>query len=784
MRALVLAVAAAGVLADHDSILSHYHASHHRCEHGHSGLLITLHKDAPSAQEYRADLEKHALSEHKQVNLFHRMHESLGVISMHAIHPSTLSVAARHEHTRHIEANCIIKMALPQPKSESGMSQLFDGRYYEQNASSLCTHSIKISHPYASNSTAVVTLHSPGIGQRDCTQDGVGDQTVSHAAVVKVLRPHFGQIIVQAGAFGPRKALGTYSIDANGRMSDAIRWNAPGLEAMFNWTKLPGATYNKTSNVGPLDDGLGTRKRNDKAFMRWNWALDRISHGRNATLKDTYSHGGALGDGTTLYNLDTGVMISHDDFGGRAVPGFSSGCPTGQELECLTDWVYQGIIDEKVMMRDGRGQGCESHGTHTSSTAAGTLYGVASKAKIVPVQVLGCSGGGTDAAVLEGMEWAANDFLAQVPRRPAVVAMSLGGGARSHVLDAAAKRLNDLGMLVVVAAGNAGTDSCLGSPAGAAEALTVGATGMSEPQLQGGHLIDGPSVMFDQKASFSDDGSCVNIFAPGVEMLAAIPSKDGPHFTSAMSGTSMATPIVAGVALQIWSLHPTLSSEDVTRAIYCLAVPGTIKGVPTHTRNWMVQGGAQLLDPKVHALIARQQEHTPQQRIAHAMAERDATQCFVPPPAEEAAAAEKVALWEQKKVRTTQEKAAATQEKAAAQAQQAEADAKASLAKAEAAAAAATAAVQGGDQAAAKGDNGDTAKALAAADAQAHLSQPTPPKRKRTSLLARRKRTTSFSAFSDDDLGSLKEASEQDDDAMSMGTGMPFSGALQPGREM
>lgn len=636
-------------------LIAGFHTSRHRCPNGHSGLLIMLHEHAPSAAEYRADLEKGMLTSHKEVNLFHRLHESVKAISMLSIHPQTLRHVARHEHTRHIEANCIIQQSLPKPKPIEGMSQLFEGRYFQVNSTSLCTHVISVAQPYASNSTAVLTVHSPAPGQSNCKvdgQDGPADQTVSYSAVIKVLRPHYGQIVVQAGALGPNNAMGTYTIDPNGRISDGIKWVAPGapLEA-FNWTKVPGPVYNKNSSIGPLDDGLGTRKRNPKAFMRWNWALDRISHGQNATLTDTYAHGGALGENTTLYNLDTGVMISHDDFGGRAVPGFSSGCPTGTEMDCLTDWVYQGVITESVMMRDGQGMGCESHGTHTSSTAAGTLYGVASKARIVAVQVLGCTGGGTDAAVLEGMEWAANDYLSQTPRRPSVVAMSLGGGARSDVLDAAAKRLNDLGMLVVVAAGNAGTDSCLGSPAGAAEALTVGATGMSEPQLENGELLSGVPAQFDTKASFSDDGSCVNIFAPGVEMLAAIPSKDGPHFASAMSGTSMATPVVAGIALQIWSLHPTMSSEDVTRAIYCLAVQGTITGVPTHTRNWLAQGGAQILDPRMSALIAAQQELTPEQRKGQVKPKRDATQCYVPPPPAEAAAAAAVSQWEADKQR-------------------------------------------------------------------------------------------------------------------------------------
>ena len=595
------------------------------------------------------------LTSHKEVNLFHRLHESVKAISMLSIHPPD-SEARGPPRAHEAHRGQLYHPAEPaEAKAHRGHEPALRGPLLpgEQHIAVHACHQRgpAVREQLDRGADGALARSRPvqlqgGWAGRAGGPDGVvlgGDQGAA-ATLWTDRRPGWRP--------GPEQCDGDVHYDPNGRISDGIKWVAPGalLEA-FNWTKVPGPVYNKNSSIGPLDDGLGTRKRNPKAFMRWNWALDRISHGQNATLTDTYAHGGALGENTTLYNLDTGVMISHDDFGGRAVPGFSSGCPTGTEMDCLTDWVYQGVITESVMMRDGQGMGCESHGTHTSSTAAGTLYGVASKARIVAVQVLGCTGGGTDAAVLEGMEWAANDYLSQTPRRPSVVAMSLGGGARSDVLDAAAKRLNDLGMLVVVAAGNAGTDSCLGSPAGAAEALTVGATGMSEPQLENGELLSGVPAQFDTKASFSDDGSCVNIFAPGVEMLAAIPSKDGPHFASAMSGTSMATPVVAGIALQIWSLHPTMSSEDVTRAIYCLAVQGTITGVPTHTRNWLAQGGAQILDPRMSALIAAQQELTPEQRKGQVKPKRDATQCYVPPPPAEAAAAAAVSQWEADKQR-------------------------------------------------------------------------------------------------------------------------------------
>lgn len=130
--------------------------------------------------------------------------------------------------------------------------------------------------------------------------------------------------------------------------------------------------------------------------------------------------------------------------------------------------------------------------------------------------------------------------------------------------------------------------------------------------------------MHDEIARFSATGSCVDIFAPGVEILAAVPQLRSTHVTSIMSGTSMATPLVAGVALQIWGMHPEFEPDDVRRALLCTAVHGAIRGVDPHTHNLLLQGGAQLTREPWSRLISAQREN----HAEGVPQSRDATECF------------------------------------------------------------------------------------------------------------------------------------------------------------
>ncbi|EOD29652.1 subtilisin-related vacuolar protease [Emiliania huxleyi CCMP1516] len=288
------------------------------------------------------------------------------------------------------------------------------------------------------------------------------------------------------------------------------------------------------------------------------WGIDRIDS-RDGT-DGFYDDSGVTGSGSLVYILDTGVRIGHVDFGGRALAGWSAGCPTGSESSCGNDvsgYVYQGVIDSSSSR-------CNGHGTHCASTAGGTVYGVARGATIITVQVLSCGGSGSYAGVMAGIEWAVAD--AQSRDLPAVLSMSLGGGGANRY-DAVIQAAMAAGVLTVVAAGNNNGDACQKSPASTLEAITVGSTDID-----------------DGRSSFSNYGPCMDIFAPGRDIKAAWSGADDA--TRTISGTSMATPHAAGVAAQIRSLHPALTPEEVTDAMLCMSTKDAVtQPLPADTAN-------------------------------------------------------------------------------------------------------------------------------------------------------------------------------------------------------
>ena len=270
-----------------------------------------------------------------------------------------------------------------------------------------------------------------------------------------------------------------------------------------------------------------------------SWGLDRIDQ-RNPVSQSpgsySYTNNGA---GSTIYVVDTGEY-ANNDIASRMLAG----------------------VDE---IGDGNGTvDCNGHGTHVSSTAAGTTYGVAKGAFLVPVRVLGCNGSGSTSGVIAGLDWILSNSNPN-NKTQAVVSMSLGGGFYQPLNDAIA-RLTAAGIPVVVAAGNSAADACGYSPASAPSAITVGATDIN-----------------DGFAYFSNYGSCVDINAPGVNITAAWIGS--PTATNTISGTSMATPHVSGAVAVYLALHPSQTVAQVTAGIAGAATTGSISGVPGNTVN-------------------------------------------------------------------------------------------------------------------------------------------------------------------------------------------------------
>ncbi|MFF9629555.1 S8 family peptidase [Streptomyces fradiae] len=271
------------------------------------------------------------------------------------------------------------------------------------------------------------------------------------------------------------------------------------------------------------------------------WGLDRIDQ-RSLPLDRSYTYPDPGGEGVTAYVIDTGVRITHSDFGGRASYGYDA-------------------VDNDNTAQDGHG-----HGTHVAGTVAGGAYGVAKKAKIVAVRVLDNNGSGTTAGVVAGIDWVTRNAV-----KPAVANMSLGGGADS-TLDAAVRNSIASGVTYAVAAGNENTNASTKSPARVTEAITVGST-----------------TNTDARSSFSNYGSVVDIFAPGSSITSAWNNSDTA--TSTISGTSMASPHVAGAAALYLANNPSATQDQVATALTSSATTGVVTNPGTGSPNRLLYVG-------------------------------------------------------------------------------------------------------------------------------------------------------------------------------------------------
>nr|BBN23850.1 serine proteinase [Acanthamoeba castellanii] len=272
------------------------------------------------------------------------------------------------------------------------------------------------------------------------------------------------------------------------------------------------------------------------------WNLGRIDTHDIDLVDDNYKYSHA-GQDVNVYIIDTGVLTTHVEFGGRAEWG--------------TSFADDGVDDKD----------CNGHGTHVAGTVAGELYGVAKNATIIAVKVLGCTGSSTYEGVIAGIDWTVTD--AKKRGRPSVANMSLGGG-KSTIVNAAVATAVDAGVTFVVAAGNENTDACTVSPASERKAITVAASTIAATEA------GSPK---DRRASFSNFGKCVDIFAPGELIKSAwidVPGLPPNMVYNTISGTSMASPHVAGVAALVLSQYPKFAPADVEAALYDVATDGVI----------------------------------------------------------------------------------------------------------------------------------------------------------------------------------------------------------------
>ncbi|WP_189208560.1 S8 family peptidase [Actinokineospora fastidiosa] len=276
------------------------------------------------------------------------------------------------------------------------------------------------------------------------------------------------------------------------------------------------------------------------------WGIDRVDQ-RDLPLSNSYTYGNDASS-VNAYIIDTGVDESHPDFEGRVTHG-------------------RDFIDN-----DSDSSDCQGHGTHVAGTVGSKTYGVAKKVKLVAVRVLNCQGTGQWSQIIGGIDWVANNH-----RKPAVANMSIGGGSASSVNDAV-NRLINAGVTSVVAAGNDNADACNYSPASTPNAITVAATTRTDSRAR-------PSDW--NNVNGSNYGRCVDIFAPGT----GITSTTMNGSTGANSGTSMASPHVAGAAALYLHANPNATNQQVRDALVNNATPNKVTNLGTGSPNLLLYTG-------------------------------------------------------------------------------------------------------------------------------------------------------------------------------------------------
>lgn len=307
------------------------------------------------------------------------------------------------------------------------------------------------------------------------------------------------------------------------RADSSVKYIEPDSIASISGKPAPGGN----SHVAPQGHAqIGPSAPSTKVVQTGaTWGLDRVDQ-RNLPLNGNYNYT-SKGNGVTAYIIDTGILASHTQFGSRAAGVFTA-------------------------ISDGNGTNdCNGHGTHVAGTIGGSTYGVAKNVQLRGVRVLDCSGSGSWSGVIAGI-----DYVTYTHTGPSVANMSLGGGYVQAVNDAVTNSINE-GVTYSIAAGNSADNACNYSPSSTPLALTVGATDAA-----------------DQRASFSNYGGCVDVFAPGVNIKSAW--RTSTTATNTISGTSMAAPHVAGLAALYLQSNPYATPATVNAVITGAAVPGVV----------------------------------------------------------------------------------------------------------------------------------------------------------------------------------------------------------------
>jgi subtilisin family serine protease len=315
---------------------------------------------------------------------------------------------------------------------------------------------------------------------------------------------------------------------AGGRLTYTYRHAIKGFAAQLPAAALAGLQRNPNVAYIEADQEYTTSATQSNA----TWGIDRIDQ-RNRPLSGTYTYN-TTASGVYAYIIDTGIRTAHTQFGGRASN------------------VYDAF--------GGNGQDCNGHGTHVAGTVGGSTYGVAKAVRLRGLRVLNCSGSGSTSGIIAAVDWVRNNRI-----NPAVANMSLGGGY-SSALNTAVNNLSNSGVFVAVAAGNSNANACNYSPASASAATSVAA-----------------STSSDAKASYSNYGSCVHLYAPGSSITSAWHTSNSAINT--INGTSMASPHVAGVAALYKATHGNAASSTIRSWIINNSTANVISGNVSGTPN-------------------------------------------------------------------------------------------------------------------------------------------------------------------------------------------------------